>query len=69
MNKPHITRFDAINRIINFHKLKNPVYLEIGVWTGETFKNINSHKPPVNRRFFCFLLIFINPQNDVNFLR
>ena len=54
MNKPQITRFDAINRIINFHKLKNPVYLEIGVWTGETFKNINStNKDGVDPGQYC----------------
>ena len=51
MNKQQITRFDAINRIINFHKLNNPVYLEIGVWIGETFKNINLSKKGIKNYF------------------
>jgi hypothetical protein len=37
-----ICRCDVINDIINKHNLTNPAYLEIGVWTGATFKYIKS---------------------------
>ena len=49
-----MNRYDAINRIIDFHNLKNPTYLEIGVWTGETFKNIKSNiKDGVDPGQYC----------------
>lgn len=49
-----MSRSDVINRIIDFHNLKNPTYLEIGVWTGETFKNIKSNiKDGVDPGQYC----------------
>jgi hypothetical protein len=54
MNKHNITRYDAINKLIKFHNLSNPTYLEIGVWKGETFKNINSNnKDGVDPGQYC----------------
>jgi hypothetical protein len=35
-------RSTLINNIIEKYKIVNPDYLEIGVWTGETFKHIHS---------------------------
>jgi hypothetical protein len=35
-------RSTLINTIIEKYKIVNPDYLEIGVWTGETFKHIHS---------------------------
>jgi hypothetical protein len=54
MYRQEISRYDAINKIIDFHHLKNPAYLEIGVWTGETFKNIKSNiKDGVDPGQYC----------------
>lgn len=49
-----ITRSDVINKIISKYNLVNPKYLEIGVWVGNTFKNINSNfKDGVDPGQYC----------------
>jgi hypothetical protein len=54
MYRQEITRYDVINNIIDTHHLKNPTYLEIGVWAGETFKNIKSNiKDGVDPGQYC----------------
>ena len=35
-------RFHVINDLIQKYNLKNPAYLEIGVWYGDTFKHVNT---------------------------
>ena len=42
MNNREILRSAAINKIISKYGLVNPKYLEIGVWHGTTFKDINT---------------------------
>ena len=36
-------RSDVINKIIQYFNLNNPNYLEIGVWNGDTLKDVNSN--------------------------
>jgi hypothetical protein len=49
-----IPRQSVINGIIKNYNLINPSYLEIGVWTGETFKHINSNnKDGVDPGQYC----------------
>ena len=49
-----MNRHEVINQIINSNHLSNPNYLEIGVWKGETFKNINSNnKDGVDPGQYC----------------
>ena len=51
MEKP---RYQVINDIIDEYKYKNPEYLEIGVWGGSTFMNINSNnKDGVDPGQYC----------------
>jgi len=48
------SRHTLINTIIEAYHLENPDYLEIGVWTGETFKNIkSSNKDGVDPGQYC----------------
>ena len=37
-----IERVSVINELISKYKLINPEYLDIGVWTGATFKDVNT---------------------------
>lgn len=54
MSYNEVTRASVINKIISKYNLINPVYLEIGVWTGETFKHINSiYKDGVDPGQYC----------------
>lgn len=47
-------RSEVINEIIHKYKLDNPLYLEIGVWRGDTFKNINTNnKDGVDPNQYC----------------
>lgn len=47
-------RHEVINNIINKYGYVNPSYLEIGVWNGDTFKNINSQiKDGVDPGQYC----------------
>ena len=47
-------RYSVINHLINKYNLKNPDYLEIGVWKGETFKHVNSaNKDGVDPGQYC----------------
>jgi hypothetical protein len=49
-----ISRASVINKIISKYNLFNPLYLEIGVWTGETFKEINTkYKDGVDPGQYC----------------
>lgn len=49
-----ISRERIINNLFNKYKLNNPEYLEIGVWTGETFKYVNSsNKDGVDPGQYC----------------
>lgn len=49
-----IHRSEVINRIISKYSMTNPEYLEIGVWTGDTFKHINSrNKDGVDPGQYC----------------
>ena len=49
-----VSRDVLINSIIRNYKLINPKYLEVGVWTGETFKNINSNnKDGIDPEQYC----------------
>lgn len=49
-----IERHEVINNIINKYGYVNPSYLEIGVWNGDTFKNINSQiKDGVDPGQYC----------------
>jgi len=49
-----ITRASVINKIINKYKIENPKYLEIGVWYGDTFKDINCvNKDGVDPGQYC----------------
>jgi hypothetical protein len=82
MYKQMLSRYDAINRIIDIHDLKNPTYLEIGVWTGDTFKNIKSNiKDGVDPGQYCncdyvnykmtsdeFFINHINKKYDIIFI-
>jgi hypothetical protein len=48
------SRSNTINFLIEKYNLKNPQYLEIGVWTGETFKHVNSiNKDGVDPGQYC----------------
>lgn len=42
MSYSEISRSAIINKIISKYNLINPKYLEIGVWTGNTFKDVNT---------------------------
>jgi hypothetical protein len=42
MSSNEILRSSVINNIISRYNLNNPTYLEIGVWTGATFKDVNT---------------------------
>ena len=54
MQNNEITRYNLINHIINKYNLINPLYLEIGVWKGETFKHINTNfKDGVDPGQYC----------------
>lgn len=54
MSNTEIPRAIVINNIISKHNLVNPKYLEIGVWTGTTFKDINtSFKDGVDPGQYC----------------
>jgi len=47
-------RVEVINDIINRNQLKNPWYLEIGVWVGETFKYVKTtNKDGVDPGQYC----------------
>lgn len=47
-------RFHFINNIINKYNLINPRYLEIGIWNGGTFKNVNTNlKDGVDPAHYC----------------
>ena len=49
-----MNRSEPINKIIEKNSLINPVYLEIGVWYGDTFKYINtSNKDGVDPGQYC----------------
>lgn len=49
-----LSRHTLINSIIKNYGLQNPAYLEIGVWTGDTFKNIQtSQKDGVDPGQYC----------------
>ena len=54
MSCNEIARSDVINKIISKYNSVNPKYLEIGVWLGNTFKNINSNvKDGVDPGQYC----------------
>ena len=47
-------RSDVINQIIKKYNYVNPNYLEIGVWYGETFKDVQSeNKDGVDTESYC----------------
>ena len=47
-------RSEVINEIIHKYELDNPLYLEIGVWHGDTFKDINTNnKDGVDPNQYC----------------
>jgi hypothetical protein len=49
-----LDRHTLINSLFNKYNLINPVYLEIGVWEGTTFKHINSiNKDGVDPGQYC----------------
>lgn len=49
-----IPREDIINFLINNYNFKNPNYLEIGVFNGNTFKHVNtSNKDGVDPEDYC----------------
>tara|TARA_B100000900_G_C20595580_1_gene723270 strand:+ start:3143 stop:3799 length:657 start_codon:yes stop_codon:yes gene_type:complete len=49
-----IPRSTLINYLFQKYSLKNPHYLEIGVWQGKTFKNVNSNnKDGVDPGQYC----------------
>jgi hypothetical protein len=54
MSNQELLRSSVINKIISKNGLINPKYLEIGVWTGATFKDINtSFKDGVDPGQYC----------------
>jgi len=47
-------RSDLINSLFQKYNMINPKYLEIGVWTGETFRHVNSNdKDGVDPGQYC----------------
>jgi hypothetical protein len=50
----YMHRHTCINYLIELFELKNPSYLEIGVWEGDTFKHINTNnKDGVDPGQYC----------------
>lgn len=69
MNR-EVLRSDIINKIISTYGILNPKYLEIGVWHGATFKDINTTiKDGVDPAQYCECLYVNYKMTSDNFFK